>query len=219
MRSWRDCCCLIPLLLPAARAEADVRLPSVFGDNMVLQQVIIRLVLWLLLFVSWPSMVARAENWPAWRGPRGDGSSLEKNIPDRWNGPRGENIAWKVEIPGNGHASPIVWGDRIFVVSCREESEQRILLCLERTSGRILWEREVLRAPLEHKNPLNSFASSTPATDGKLVYVTFLEADPQAPANTAGAKYANQPASVGWMVVAAYDFQGNRRWLVRPGPF
>jgi len=173
----------------------------------------------LILSVLRPFGLARAENWPAWRGPRGDGSSLEKNLPDRWNGPRGENIAWKVEIPGKGHASPIVWNDRIFVVSCREDSEQRLLLCLERSTGRILWERVVLRAPLERKNPLNSYASSTPATDGKLVYVTFFEGDSKAPVNTAGAKYANTPGTVGWMVVAAYDFDGNRRWIVRPGAF
>ncbi len=173
----------------------------------------------LMLAVLWPSGPAGAENWPAWRGPRGDGSSLEKDLPDRWNGPRGENIAWKAEIPGKGHASPIVWDDRIFVVSCREESEQRLLLCLERTSGRILWQRVVLRAPLERKNPLNSCASSTPATDGKLVYVTFFESDPAAPVNTAGTKYGNTPSSPGWMVVAAYDFDGNRRWMVRPGAF
>jgi len=74
----------------------------------------------LILSVLPPAGPARAENWPGWRGPRGDGSSLEKNLPDRWNGPRDENIAWKVEIPGKGHASPIVWDDRIFVVTCRE---------------------------------------------------------------------------------------------------
>ena len=105
------------------------------------------------------------------------------------------------------------------MVSCREDSEERLLLCLDRASGRILWQRVVLHAPLEQKNPLNSYASSTPATDGKLVYVTFFESDPQAPVNTAGTKYANQPASAGWMVVAAYDFDGKRRWMVRPGAF
>ncbi len=173
----------------------------------------------LILFALFRVQPAVAENWPAWRGPRGDGSSLEKNFPDHWNGPRGENIAWKVEIPGQGHASPIVWDDRIFVVTCREDSQERLLLCLDRASGRILWQQIVLRAALERKNPLNSYASSTPASDGKLVYVTFFESDPAAPANTAGAKYAKQPASPGWMVVAAYDFDGKRRWLVRPGAF
>lgn len=173
----------------------------------------------LTLFVLGRPGPAEGENWPAWRGPRGDGSSLEKRLPVHWNGPRSENIAWKVEIPGTGHASPIVWDDRVFVVSCREESQDRLLLCLDRASGRTLWERVVLHAPLERKNPLNSCASSTPATDGQLIYVTFLESDPKAPVNTAGTKYAAQLASPGWMVVAAYDFAGNRRWLVRPGVF
>ncbi len=173
----------------------------------------------LILFALFRVQPAVAENWPAWRGPRGDGSSLEKNVPDHWNGPRGENIAWKVEIPGQGHASPIICDDRIFVVTCREDSQERLLLCLDRASGRILWQQIVLRAALERKNALNSYASSTPASDGKLVYVTFFESDPAAPANTAGAKYAKQPASPGWMVVAAYDFDGKRRWLVRPGAF
>lgn len=172
----------------------------------------------ILLTLGRPAS-ADAENWPGWRGPRGDGSSLEKHLPEHWNGPRNENIAWKVEIPGTGHASPIVWDDRIFVVSCREDTEDRILLCLDRVSGHTLWERNVLHAPLEQKNPLNSYASSTPVTDGKLVYVTFLESDPKAPVNTAGTKYAGQFASPGWMVVAAYDYAGNRRWMVRPGVF
>ena len=98
-------------------------------------------------------------------------------MPIRWNGKEGQNIVWKTPIPGKGHASPIVWGDRIFLVSCREDTQDRILLCLDRASGRILWEQTVVNAPLEKKHRLNSYASSTPATDGKLVYVTFLDRD------------------------------------------
>jgi outer membrane protein assembly factor BamB len=173
----------------------------------------------LILLTLYLPALSPAEDWSEWRGPRSDGSSLEKNLPQTWNGPRGENIAWKTEIPGKGHASPIVVGGRVFVVSCREESEQRALFCLDRASGRVLWERVVLRAPLERKNPLNSCASSTPASDGKLVYVTFFEGDSKAPVYTVGTKYASQPATPGWIVVAAYDFDGNRRWLVRPGAF
>jgi len=77
---------------------------------------------------------ASGENWPAWRGPRGDGTSLEKNTPVRWSGT--QNIAWKVPIPGKGHASPIVWGNRVFVVTALEEEKQRLLLCLDRTNGK-----------------------------------------------------------------------------------
>jgi outer membrane protein assembly factor BamB len=138
-----------------------------------------------------------AENWPAWRGPRGDGTSQEPTVPLHWSGE--DNIAWKAEVPGTGHASPIIWQDRIFVVSCLEEAKQRLLICFDRPSGRLVWKQIVLESPLEEKHHLNSFASSTPATDGQLVYVTFLDRNE--------------------MVVAAYDFSGQQKWLVRPGPF
>ena len=142
---------------------------------------------------------AAAEDWPCWRGPRYDGTSLEKNVPIHWNGPENRNIAWKVEIPGKGHASPIVSGVRLFVVTCLDEQEDRLLMCLDRRTGKKLWQQVVLHAPLEGKHPLNSFATSTPAAAGRQVYVTFLDRNE--------------------MVVAAYDYQGNRKWEVRPGEF
>ncbi len=117
--------------------------------------------------------LARGENWPGWRGPRGDGTSLESGVPVEWSAT--ENVRWKVPLPGSGHASPIVWGDRLFVVASLEESEERVLLCLDRATGSPLWQRTVLEAPLEGKHSLNSYASSTPATDGARVYVSFLD--------------------------------------------
>ncbi len=150
-----------------------------------------------------------AENWPCWRGPRGDGSSAEQNVPTRWNGTTGENIAWKVPLPGWGHSSPIVWNDRLFLTVCEEETRHRKLLCLDRRDGRLLWDRVVVTAPLEKRHNLNSYASGTPATDGERVYVTFLEAD----------YGSRQEVTPGNMVVAAYDFAGQCRWLVRPGRF
>jgi outer membrane protein assembly factor BamB len=158
-----------------------------------------------------------AENWPCWRGPRGDGTSFEKDVPVHWNGPEGKNIAWKVETPGVGHASPIIWDDRIFLVSCREDRRERILLCLDRPTGRMLWEKVVLQAKPEKHHRLNNRASGTPATDGELVYATFLEPDlahDELPVPKTG-----KEATPGNMVVAAYDFEGNRRWLARPGRF
>jgi outer membrane protein assembly factor BamB len=147
------------------------------------------------MFVAAGSGRALGENWPAWRGPRGDGTSLEKNVPVEWSAT--ENVLWKVPIPGKGHASPIVWGDRIFVVTALQQ--HRLLLCLSRSNGDILWQRVVLEAPLEKLHALNSHASSTPATDGEKVYVSFLDRDK--------------------MFVAAYDFDGNEVWAVRPGVF
>ena len=171
----------------------------------------------IMMGCLWLPSSARGENWPAWRGPRGDGTSLEKHVPTRWNGATGENIIRKVEVPGRGYASPIVWGDRIFLVSCLEEREERILICLDRHTGTRLWQRTVLRAPLETKHTLNGYASGTPATDGELVYVTFLEVD----GSTIQAHNVSQPRPVtpGRMVVAAYDFDGNLKWLVKPGKF
>ncbi len=140
---------------------------------------------------------AGAENWPAWRGPRGDGTSLEKSAPVHWS--VGSNIAWKIEIPGVGHASPIVWDERIFMVTALPETQERVVLCLDRHNGGILWRKIVVSSPLERKHSLNSYASSTPATDGESVYVSFLDRNE--------------------IVVAAYDFEGNKKWVVRPGPF
>lgn len=156
----------------------------------------------------------KIENWPGWRGPRGDGSSLEQNLPTEWDGASGRNIAWKTPIPGKGHSSPIVWQDNVFVATffegeAEKDKPDRMLLCLDRKTGKELWRRTVIEAPKEKKHTLNSYASGTPATDGELVYVTFLLPD-------FGSETERTP---GEMVVAAYDFDGNQKWLVKPGRF
>jgi outer membrane protein assembly factor BamB len=126
-----------------------------------------------------------------------DGTSMEEKVPLKWG--EGDVMAWKVALPGTGHASPIVLGNRIFTVTALLDGGDRILLCLDRKDGRIVWQRTVLNAPLERKHDLNSFASSTPATDGEKLYVTFLDRDQ--------------------ILVAAYDLGGKQQWLVRPGAF
>lgn len=158
-----------------------------------------------------------AENWSGWRGPRGDGTSLEKNLPVEWNGESGENIAWKVVIEGKGHGSPSLWEERVFLVSCNEETKERILLCLDRDSGKTLWRKVVFKAPLETLNRRNSRASSTPACDGELVVTAFLEVDGHTiPApNVGGAR----PVTPGNILVVAYDSAGNEKWRARPGEF
>jgi outer membrane protein assembly factor BamB len=139
----------------------------------------------------------QAEDWPGWRGPRGDGNSGETNIPVHWNAK--ENIAWKVQIPGKGHSSPVVWGDRIFVTTCIEHQQKRLLICLNRRTGKEVWNKLVVTAKLEPKHDLNSYASATPATDGKHVYVAFHD-EPN-------------------VLVAAYDFDGKEIWQKSPGQF
>ncbi len=154
-----------------------------------------------LLLLAAP-LFADDGNWPMWRGPRGDATTNETGFPTRWSAT--ENVRWKTSIPGRGHSSPIVWGDRIFLTSAMEDGDpkglkERLLICIDRKDGKILWQKTVVRAPLEHIHNLNSRASSTPATDGERVYVTFL----------------NNPR----VLVAAYDFNGNEVWHVSPGEF
>ena len=174
-------------------------------------------LLCLLTACLLPVQRATAENWPGWRGPRGDGTSLETNVPTDWNGETGKNLVWKTPVPGSGHASPIVWGDRVFLVGCVDETTERVLASLDRKTGKLLWTQTVIRSPLETKHALNSFASSTPVTDGEVVYVSFMEVD----GHTIPAPNVSVPRPItpGRMVIAAYDFYGNQRWIVRPGEF
>lgn len=151
----------------------------------------------VMTFVTLFANAVLAENWPCWRGPRMDGTSVEAKVPVHWSAT--SNILWKTEIHGLGHASPIVWKDRVFTVTAIPEQQARVLLCFNRSDGKVVWQKTVLTAPLEGKHRLNSHASSTPATDGELVYVAFLDRKE--------------------MLVAAYDFAGRQKWLVRPGPF
>lgn len=163
----------------------------------------------LILLALHVSPNARCENWPGWRGPRGDGSVLERNTATHWNGLTGEGIAWQTALPGVGHSSPVVWEDAVFVSSCQVDDQSRLLLRLDASTGKIVWQQTVLTAPLEKRHKLNSYSSGTPVTDGKFVYVTFLEPDFS----------SLSERTPGDLVVAAYDFAGKQQWLVRPGRF
>lgn len=132
-----------------------------------------------------------------WRGPRGDGTSLEKTVPVEWSA--SNNIAWKTAVPGDGHSSPVIWADRVFLTTALRGTQERCLLSFDRRTGQILWQKTVLNAPLEPKNSENSFASSTPAIDGQRVFTTFLDGKD--------------------VLAAAYDFAGEQLWAVRPGQF
>jgi hypothetical protein len=150
----------------------------------------------LLLFVALAT-AATAEDWPQWRGPRLDGRSVETAFPVSWK--QGENIAWRAELPGSGHASPIVYDGRVFTVAAKSDTQERLLLCLDRTTGKLLWQRTVVTAPMERLHRENSHASSTPACDGDRVFCTFLDGKQ--------------------VVVAAYDLDGKQLWSKRPGVF
>lgn len=157
-----------------------------------------RRLLWGLTCLAAMAMTAQAENWPGWRGPRGDGSSDETKVPVTWS--ETEHIAWKVKLPYGGHSSPIVLGNRVFLVGANVgDHPSRVLVCLDFATGKLLWEKVVVETPLEKKHKLNSWASGTPVTDGEKVYVSFLDQTD--------------------MLVAAYDLEGQRLWQTRPGVF
>src|SRR5205809_445335 len=103
--------------------------------------------------------VAVADNWPAWRGPTGQGFCTEKNVPLKWSAT--ENVKWKVPLADPGNSTPIVWGDKIFLTQAngdptpkkdtkgktdnkdRKDGTIRSLLCLARADGKILWQQDV----------------------------------------------------------------------------
>jgi outer membrane protein assembly factor BamB len=126
-----------------------------------------------------------------------DGTSLESDLPLHWS--TGSNVLWKVEVPGVGHASPIVFGENVYLATANLDNQERSLLCYGLGDGSLKWDSLVLKAPLERKHSLNSFASSTPATDGHHLFVAFLDRDQ--------------------MFVAAYGLDGKQSWSTRPGPF
>jgi outer membrane protein assembly factor BamB len=122
--------------------------------------------------------VVSGGEWPAFRGPHGNGVADETELPLKWSAT--ENIAWKVPLPGPGASSPIVWGDRVFVTAftgTRASEIVRHVLCFDRGTGAKRWQKDYA-APL----PENDFAkqirqhgltTNTPATDGKRVFVYF----------------------------------------------
>ena len=159
----------------------------------------------LLLLATLPTPIALAEdgaeafaarrdgNWHAWRGLRADGVAPAGDPPLRWG--EGVNIQWKVAIPGEGSATPIVWEDRLFVVSAVETDRksdnppaaderaktnppehiyQFVVWCLDRATGRVRWRHVACEeVPHEGRHSTNTYASASPTTDGRRLYVSF----------------------------------------------
>jgi outer membrane protein assembly factor BamB len=148
-------------------------------------------LLGLLLLAS----SAAGQPWTRFRGPNGDGISQATTIPVSWTA---DDFNWKTPLPGIGHSSPVVWGDRIFVTSAVEESAQRIVLCVQTGDGKILWERRFDSA-VHPKHLRNSFASSTPAVDENHVYVCWSTPE----------QY----------LLVALDHDGKDAWKVDLGPY
>ncbi|MBL8851646.1 MAG: PQQ-binding-like beta-propeller repeat protein [Planctomycetaceae bacterium] len=126
----------------------------------------------LPLIVAAVAGIAGAENWPQWRGPQGNGLSTEKGLPTTWS--LTENLAWRVPMPGSGGATPVVWGDRIFVTSSdgNEDGAELLLMCFS-TDGKELWRQTVAGGNKNARTIEGNSASPSPATDGKHVWCFF----------------------------------------------
>ena len=112
-----------------------------------------------------------ARYWPRWRGPSGQGVVEETGYPDRWSDT--VNVLWKRPVPGRGHSSPIVWGDRIFLTTSRDRGRRVSILSFRRSDGALLWQADAPNGRAERHHGKNSPASATVTTDGERVYASF----------------------------------------------
>jgi outer membrane protein assembly factor BamB len=117
---------------------------------------------------------ARADNWPSWRGAAGQGHAADKDLPLTWS--EKENIRWKAVLPDSGNASPVVWGDRIFVTQCTDKGKKRGVLCLDRATGKQLWFTTVDFDGNEPTHGTNPYGAATCATDGERVIAGLASA-------------------------------------------
>ena len=157
----------------------------------------------LIAFLATPSS---AENWLRFRGPNGAGRSADKQIPTTWS--TKENLKWKAKLPGRGASSPIIVGERVFLtcfsgyggggLDSQQSALRRHVVCLNKADGKIVWDKKVKPVLPEDSDrgqiAGHGFASSTPVSDGKQIYVFF-----------------------GKTGVLAYDLKGNQKWQVSVG--
>jgi outer membrane protein assembly factor BamB len=114
---------------------------------------------------------AWADNWPAWRGPTGQGHCNEKNVPLSWSSK--DNVKWKIDLEHQGNSTPIVWGERIFLTQANKGGSVRGLICFDRKEGKKLWQQDVEYKEKETAYRPTWYANASPVTDGKRVVVSY----------------------------------------------
>lgn len=139
----------------------------------------------LLTFVLAASTLVSA-NWPAWRGPAGDGVSAEKNLPVRWSPT--ENIAWKLQLPQWSGATPVIWGDTIFLNVAEADGDKLSLWAVSRAKGEVLWKKPLSSG--NNKQRKQNMSSPSPVTDGTTAWVM-----------------------TGTGFLRAFDFKGTELWM------
>jgi outer membrane protein assembly factor BamB len=144
------------------------------------------LILALLTVLSSSTISSlQAEDWAQWRGPNFNGSTSEKNLPFDWS--RTENIAWSADLPGSAAATPVVWGNHLFLAGVDTAKDVTQAMCFDRVSGKLLWSKDISKGI--RKDHRSNFASGSPVTDGKLVVFFYGNGD-----------------------LVGFDFAGNQLW-------
>jgi outer membrane protein assembly factor BamB len=124
----------------------------------------------ILLF----GLVANAtENWPQFRGPTGTGHHTGTPLPTKWSA---DNVLWRVELKGDGHSSPVIWDQRIFLTTAADRGRTRLVLAFDTRDGRLVWEKTIACESPGATHAMNSFATPTCATDGERVIAFFDKA-------------------------------------------
>ena len=145
----------------------------------------------LLLLLSTASL--HAQEWARFRGPNGSGVSEDDSIPAQWTP---KDIAWKTPLPGKGHSSPVVWGDKVFLMSADPDTATRHVLAISTKNGKIAWKKDYPSQP-HHLHNKSSYASVTPAVDSEQVYTAWSTPDQT--------------------FVAAFDHSGKEKWKTNIG--
>ncbi len=143
-----------------------------------------------------PAVPASGDS-PWWRGPAGDGKFGHQDVPLSWS--ETENVVWRAAVPGRGHSTPIVCGDRVIAYTADEDREEHIVLCYARDTGSELWRTVTHVGSLMYRHTKNSHASATPAFDGERLFVVAIQD--------------------GGVRVSALDLAGDIRWQTKAGDF
>ncbi|HZL37708.1 MAG TPA: PQQ-binding-like beta-propeller repeat protein [Tepidisphaeraceae bacterium] len=148
----------------------------------------------LILVGALCASTAQAQEWTRFRGPNGAGLS-NAIFPAHWEA---SDFAWKTQLPGGGHSSPLLWGDKVFVTCCNDQTAECIVACIGAADGKLLWQKGFSSHTYPH-NGDNSYASSTPAVDADHVYVCWSTPEE--------------------LTLAALDLSGKELWRAELGAF
>ncbi|MHC4560364.1 MAG: outer membrane protein assembly factor BamB family protein [Planctomycetota bacterium] len=117
--------------------------------------------------------VARADDWPHWRGPYFNGSTDEKDLPSSWS--QTEGVVWSVDLASASAATPIIWKDKLFLSGVDSDRDTLLAMCFDRTSGKLLWQHDVAKGIRQDNR--STYAASSPVTDGKIVVFFYANGD------------------------------------------